>query len=60
MKNVTDAMTPEEAAAAFYGQDDATFAEAVKKIARNDPRLKAAFEKTRERYQKSQETPKES
>jgi hypothetical protein len=43
-------MSPREAAQAFYGQDDAAFAEMISKLAVNDPRLLDAFKGTRSRF----------
>lgn len=50
MKNVSQAMSPSEAANSFYGQDDKAFAEMIAKLAVNDPRLVAAFKNTRARF----------
>lgn len=43
-------MLAEQAAAAFYGQDAASFAKEVTAIAGHDPRLIAVFQRTREHY----------
>lgn len=43
-------MTPREAAKSFYGQDDASFAEAIEKMTAADPRLMKAFQSVRQRY----------
>lgn len=40
----------DEAAKAFYGQNDADFADQITKIASADPRLIKIFENTRKRY----------
>ena len=50
MKSISASMTPDEAAEAFYGLDDASFAEALKKMTANDPRLSAVFQATRARF----------
>lgn len=50
MKNVSQAMSPREAAQAFYGQDEASFAEMVAKLSINDPRLSDVFKNTRRRF----------
>ncbi|HEV8035497.1 hypothetical protein [Yoonia sp.] len=47
-------MDPDEAAQAFFGQDDKTFSEMLKKLTANDPRLTAIFQQTRERFLNSQ------
>jgi hypothetical protein len=44
---MSQSMTPEEAAQAFYGQDDANFADMVAKLAKNDARLVQVFKNTR-------------
>jgi hypothetical protein len=43
-------MSPKEAAQAFFGQDDASFAETVAMLAQNDPRLAQVFQNTRRRF----------
>lgn len=43
-------MTPNAAAEAFYGLDEAEFAAQVARISVNDRRLEVLFHKTRERY----------
>lgn len=53
MKNASQSMTPNEAAHAFFGQDDASFAEIVAKLTKNDPRLARVFNSTRERFLKN-------
>lgn len=50
MKAMTESMTPKEAAQAFFGQDDASFAETVAMLAKNDPRLARVFQNTRRRF----------
>jgi hypothetical protein len=50
MKHIAQSMTPQQAAEAFFGQDDASFAETVAMLTKNDPRLAKAFLKTRERF----------
>lgn len=50
MKNVSRALSPHEAAQAFYGQDEASFTEMVAKLAQSDPRLIGVFKNTRQRY----------
>jgi len=49
MKNTSQSMTPDEAAKAFYGQDDASFAKMIARLTKNDPRLAKAFQNTRMR-----------
>ena len=43
-------MTPKAAAKAFYGQDAKQFDAMVNMLSSSDPRLKAVFEKTRQRF----------
>jgi len=50
MKNMAQSMTPREAAQAFFGQDDAAFAETVAVLAKDDPRLARVFQNTRRRF----------
>jgi hypothetical protein len=50
MKHIAQSMTPQQAAKAFFGQDDASFAETVAMLTKNDPRLAKVFLKTRERF----------
>lgn len=50
MKDATRSMSPKEAAQAFFGQDDASFAETVAMLAQNDPRLAQVFQNTRRRF----------
>ena len=50
MKNVSQAMSPREAAQAFYGQDEASFSEMVAKLSISDPRLSDVFKSTRKRF----------
>lgn len=50
MKNAPQSMTPREAAQAFYGQDEAVFADMVEKLAENDPRLIDVFKRTRKQF----------
>ena len=47
MKSISESMTPHEAAQAFFGQDDASFAETVAMLAQNDPRLAKVLQHTR-------------
>lgn len=54
MKSISKSMDPDEAAQAFFGQDDKTFSEMLKKLTANDPRLTAIFQQTRERFLNSQ------
>lgn len=48
-------MNPREAAKAFYGQDEATFAEMVARLTASDPRLASVFENTRRRFTEKSE-----
>ena len=50
MKEAMQSMSPREAAQAFFGQDDASFAATVAMLAKNDPRLAQVFQKTRRRF----------
>ena len=50
MKNVSQSMTPREAAQAFYDQDEAAFAGMVAKLAESDPRLINVFKRSRKQY----------
>ncbi|EBA11952.1 hypothetical protein [Roseobacter sp. CCS2] len=50
MKTATQSMDPHEAAQAFFGQDDASFAEMLTQLTANDPRLTAVFQRTRQRF----------
>lgn len=50
MKSVCESMSPDDAARAFFGQNDENFAKMIEKLTANDPRLAKAFERTRERY----------
>lgn len=52
MKSVAQSMTPHEAAQAFFGQDDASFAETIAMLTKNDPRLAQVFQNTRRRFLK--------
>lgn len=52
MKNVSQSMTPREAAQAFYGQDEDAFSQMVAKLAESDPRLVNVFKNTRNRFLK--------
>jgi hypothetical protein len=47
-------MDPDEAAQAFFGQDDEAFSEMLKKLTANDPRLTDVFYRTRKRFLDSQ------
>jgi hypothetical protein len=49
MKNASQSMTPDEAACAFFGQDDASFAKRIAELTKNDPRLERVFKSTRNR-----------
>lgn len=55
MKNIAQSMNPKEAAQAFFGQDDAAFAETVAMLAKNDPRLAKVFQNTRRRFLQADE-----
>ncbi|WP_159086892.1 hypothetical protein [Loktanella sp. Alg231-35] len=50
MKSVSQSMSPQEAAQAFYGQDDAAFSEMVSKLASQDPRLLKVFQTVKRRF----------
>ena len=50
MKQTAQSMTPKEAAKAFFGQDEAAFAETVAMLAQSDPRLAKVFQNTRKRF----------
>jgi len=50
MKNVSQSMKPDEAAQAFFGQDDAIFSEMLAGLTENDPRLVAVFQRTRKLF----------
>ncbi|PJI93155.1 hypothetical protein BC777_2025 [Yoonia maricola] len=50
MKNTTQSMSPQEAAQAFYGQDEKSFSEMLSQLTVNDPRLVAIFQRTRQRF----------
>jgi hypothetical protein len=54
MKSISKSMDPNEAAQAFFGQDDAAFSQMLKNLTANDPRLAAVFLRTRERFLQSQ------
>ena len=56
MKNAADSMSPEEAAQAFFGQNDEAFAEMIGKLTKNDPRLVKVFEGTRQRFLQSEKS----
>lgn len=56
MKNISKSMNPQEAAQAFFGQDDDAFAEMLSKLTANDPRLADVFKRTRKRFLDTQET----
>ena len=56
MKHIYESMDPHEAAQAFFGQDDAAFSEMLSKLTANDPRLTAAFMRTRKRFLTAQES----
>lgn len=50
MKNTAQSMDPDEAALAFFGQDDASYAKMLADLTANDPRLAAIFQRTRRRF----------
>ncbi|MGJ8623838.1 MAG: hypothetical protein ACSHW1_13840 [Yoonia sp.] len=50
MKEISQSMTPHEAAHAFYGLDEASFSDMIEKLSKSDPRLKDVFMRTRKRY----------
>ncbi|SFR96988.1 hypothetical protein [Yoonia litorea] len=50
MKEAAQSMTPQEAAQAFFGQDDTAFAETVALLTKSDPRLAKVFQSTRKRF----------
>lgn len=50
MKSIAQSMDPNEAAQAFFGQDDSAFSEMLSKLTANDPRLNAVFLRTRKRF----------
>lgn len=50
MKNIAQSMSPREAAQAFFGQDDASFAETIAMLTKSDPRLAKVFQNTRKRF----------
>ncbi|MEL7179867.1 MAG: hypothetical protein AAFN63_08550 [Pseudomonadota bacterium] len=54
MKTTTQSMNPQEAAQAFFGQDDASFTEMLRQLTANDPRLAAVFQRTRQRFLEQQ------
>lgn len=54
MKSISKSMDPDEAAQAFFGQDDEAFLEMLKKLTANDPRLTDVFQRTRKRFLDSQ------
>ena len=56
MKSTSDSMSPDEAAKAFFGQDDATFALTIAKLTKNDQRLAKAFHTTRQAFLKQDST----
>jgi hypothetical protein len=56
MKNVSQSMSPREAAQAFYGQDEAAFSSMLAKLAESDPRLINVFKRTRQRYIETDKT----
>ena len=43
-----------DAAQEFYGQDEASFEDHLRRLGATDPRLQRAFRNTRERYLKEQ------
>ncbi|MGJ8589819.1 MAG: hypothetical protein ACSHXW_16855 [Yoonia sp.] len=56
MKSISKSMNPDEAAQAFFGQNDEAFAEMLKKLTANDPRLTDVFQRTRKRFLESKNT----
>lgn len=54
MKSILKSMDPDEAAQAFFGQNDKAFSEMLEKLTANDPRLTEVFQRTRKRYLESQ------
>lgn len=50
MKSVSQSMSPQEAAQAFYGQDDVAFSEMISKLSSQDPRLAKVFQNVRRRF----------
>ena len=49
-------MDPEEAAEAFFGQDDAAFGAMLDDLTAHDPRLAAVFLQTRKRFLETQKS----
>lgn len=56
MKNISQSMDPDEAAQAFFGQDEAAFNRMVDDLATNDPRLALVFQRTRKRFLEAKKT----
>lgn len=50
MKNTSRSMDPDEAAQAFFGQDESSFTEMLTELTANDPRLAEVFQRTRKRF----------
>ena len=50
MKTAAQSMTPDEAAAAFFGQNEQQFAAMIEKLTKDDPRLRKVFQATRQRF----------
>lgn len=50
MTDPSHSMTPDEAAKDFFGQSDDDFKRKIAELTRNDPRLREAFENTRQRH----------
>ena len=50
MKTVCKSMTPDDAARAFFGQNEDAFEKMIDKLTASDPRLTKAFHNMRERY----------
>jgi len=50
MKTICESMTPDDAAQAFFGQNEEAFLKMIDKLTANDPRLTKAFENMRVRY----------
>ena len=56
MKIMSQSMSPQEAAKAFYGQEEASFAEMIAKLSECDPRLVKVFNQTRKNYLDGQDS----
>ena len=55
MSTETLSLSPQQAAEAFYGQSDQSFAAQLKQMGAVDPKLVKAFQRTREHYLKSRQ-----